>query len=320
MCLPRIASIILLFILPSLVEAQTHFDFHQMAQLSKKQLDYSSAIKMMNKALELAPDECEYYVERGHIYLGLEKNKKAYQDFKTAMRLDSMDVEPWIGKSLCHIYNDELDSALMVAHIAYILAESQYQRARAGSLLGEVFMSKHQEIKAFEYFSESLQLDTTNNRGYKKAALIAMRKSDFEQAESLLQKALVNDSRDLEILINLAYTYNHLEFYRQSVEYCNMALTFDPAHPLARSNRAFAYYRLGETERALEDINQSIRSNKSNPVAHKYKGEILLAMENVETEKACKCFDKALDLGFNQGSESELAVLITAHCPELLED
>jgi tetratricopeptide (TPR) repeat protein len=290
-----------------------------MAKLSKQQLDYHSAVKMMNKAIELAPDECDYYIERGHIYLGLEKNKKAYEDFEAAMQIDSMDVEPWIGTSLCHMYNEELDSALMVAHIAYILAESQYEQARAGSLLGEVFLSKHQEIKAFEYFSESLQLDTTNNRGYKKAALIAMRQQDFEQAEALLLKGLANDSRDLEILINLAYTYNNLEYYRQSVEYCNMALTFDPSEPLARSNRALAYFQLGETDRALEDINQSIRSDRTNPLAYKCKGEILLAMEG-EKSKACKCFDKAFDLGYDQAKESALTALVAAHCPEILED
>lgn len=299
--------------------AQTHFDFHQMAKLSMKQLDYNGAKRMMNKAIEMAPNQCEYYVERGHIYLGLDKNKKAGDDFEKAMSIDSMNVEPWIGKSLCHMYNQELDSALMVAHIAYILAESQYEQARAGSMLGEVFLSQEEDFKAFEYFSESLQLDTTNNRGFKKAALIAMKQEDFDQAESLLLKALRNDSRDLEILINLAYIYTKMEYFRQSLEYSNMALSFDPTQPVARSNRAYAYFHLGETERALEDINLSIRNDKSNPFAYKYKGEILLALED-EQEEACKCFDKAIDLGYDQANYKDLEELVAIHCTEKEKD
>jgi tetratricopeptide (TPR) repeat protein len=295
--------------------AQTHFEFHQMAKLSMKQLDYNGAARMMNKAIELEPSESKYFVERGHIYLGLEKEKKAYADFKSAMSLDSMSVEPWIGKSLCHMYKGELDSALMVAHIAYILAESQYEQARAGSTLGEVFMSKNEDLKAFEYFSESLQLDSTNNRSFKKAAQIAIRQEDFDQAESLLLKALKNDSRDLEVLINLAYTYNQLEYFRQSLEYCNMALSFDPTQPIARSNRAFAYFQLGETDRALEDINLSIRNNKFNPMAYLYKGEILLAIED-NKDQACKCFEKAKDLGFNTEKNKSLDELVAIHCSE----
>ena len=296
-------------------QAQMHYEFHQMAKLSKQQLDYSGAIRMMNKAIELAPDDETYYVERGHLYLGMEKNRKAMADFKSAMKLDSMNVEPWIGKSLCHLYNDELDSALMVAHIAFILAESQYEQARAGSLLGEVFLSKDEDARAFEYFSESLQLDTTNNRGFKKAAQIAINRDDFDTAESLLLKALTNDTRDLEILINLAYTYNNLEYFRQSLEFCNRALTFDPTQPIARSNRAFAYFQLGENERALEDINLSIRNDKSNPLAYQYKGEILLTMED-EKDKACKCFDKAIDLGYDPNKNIELKKLVANHCSE----
>jgi tetratricopeptide (TPR) repeat protein len=319
MYLIRTISFVLFLILYSNTEAQTHFDFFQMAKMSKTQLDYTGAVRMMNKAIEMAPDECDYYIERGHIYIGLDKNKKANKDFKTAMSIDSMDVEPWIGKSLCHMYNNELDSALMVAHIAYILAESQYEQARAGSLLGEVFLSKQEDAKAFEYFSESLQLDTTNNSGFKKAAQIAMKQGDFDQSESLLLKAFYNDPGDLEVLINLAYTYNKLEYFRQSLEYCNMALTFDPSEPLARSNRAYAYFQLGETERALEDINQSIRNDKSNPIAYMHKGEILLTMDD-EKNKACKCFDKAINLGYDQVKNKDLGELVAIHCSEEKED
>ena len=285
-----------------------------MAKLSKSQLDYNWAVKMMTKGIELAPENAEYYVERGHLYLGLEKNKKAKRDFERAMQIDRMSVEPWIGKSLCHLYKNELDSALMVAHIAYILAQTQYEQARAGSLLGEVLYNKDDNEEAFEYFSESLQLDTTNNRGFKKAARIAMKMGEFEQAESLLLKAMENDQRDLEILINLAYTYNHLNFYRQSLEYCNMALAYDPTEPLARSNRALAYLKLGQIDRALDDINQSIRSDNLNPLAYVYKGEILLNEENNEVEKACKCFDTAIKLGYDDQSDSSFQALVSEHC------
>jgi len=315
MTTPRFLNILFFLFSSFSCMAQTHFEFHQMAKLSLKQLDYKGASRMMSKAIELNPGESSYFVERGHIYLGLEKEKKAYDDFKVAMRLDSMSVEPWIGKSLCHMYQGELDSALMVAHIAYILAENQYEQARAGSTLGEVFLSKEDDLKALEYFSESLLLDSTNNRGFKKAAQIAIRQKDYDQAETLLLQALNNDPRDLEVLINLAYTYNQLEYYRQSLEYCNMALSFDPTQPIARSNRAYAYFQLGETERALEDINLSIRNNKSNPMAHMYKGEILLATED-EKDHACKCFEKAKKLGGYSEENKALEELVAIHCTE----
>jgi tetratricopeptide (TPR) repeat protein len=139
---PRSIFFLLFLILYAQMEAQMHFDFYQMAKMSKKNFDYCGAIRMLNKANEMAPNEGEYYVDRGHIYLGSEKTQKANQDFNTAMSIDSLDIEPWIGKSLCHTVNNELDAALVMAQVDYILAESQYEQARAGSLLGEAFLSK----------------------------------------------------------------------------------------------------------------------------------------------------------------------------------
>lgn len=294
-------------------KAQTDFEFHQMAKLAKAQLDYTGAVKMMSKAIDINP-KGEYYVERGHLYLGLEKNKKACDDFKTAMGIDSMGVEPYIGKSLCLMYQEQLDSALFIAHIAYILAQNRYEQARANSTLGEVFLSQEKDDKAFEYFSKSLQLDTANNRAFKKAAQIAIRQSEFETAESLLTRALVNDTKDLEILINLAYTYNQMEYFRQSIEYSNMALAFDPIQPLARSNRAYAYFNLDQLDRALEDINQSIRSDNRNALAYIYKGQILLKSEKVESDKACKCFDRAVELSIDQFTAENAHGLISENC------
>jgi tetratricopeptide (TPR) repeat protein len=314
MMLPRLLLfLITILLLGTNSRAQTDFEFHQMAKVAKSQLDYSGAVKMMSKAIDLNP-KGEYYVERGHLYLGLEKNRKAQNDFKTAMTIDSMSVEPYIGKSLCHMYKQELDSALFVAHIAYILAQNQYEQAKANSMLGEVLLSKDKDDQAFEYFSKSLQLDTTNNRGYKKAAQIAIKQGEYEAAEKLLLKALANDSKDLEILINLAYTYNKLEFFRQSIEYSNMALAFNPLQPLARSNRAFAYLNLGQNERALDDINQSIRSNNKNAIAYIYKGQILLKSEKEDPDKACKCFDKAYSLSADLTTDSNLKELMAQHC------
>jgi len=297
--------------------AQTDFEFHQMAKLSKAQLDYNSAVKMMSKAIDIAPANTEYYIERGHLYLGLEKNRKAKKDFNAALAIDSMNIEPWIGKSLCHLYKEELDSALMLAYIADILAETKFEQARAGSLIGEVLFTKNEDKAAFRYFNESLQLDTNNNSGFKKAALIALKYDDFNQAERLLLRAMHNDARDLEVLINLGYTYNNLGQFKLAIKHCNLALSYDPTHPFARSNRARAYFKLGQNKRALEDINLSLKNYGTNPTAYVYKGEILLDEGgNEETNKACKCFFTALNLGYNGGSDDDFQQMVAEHCSE----
>jgi tetratricopeptide (TPR) repeat protein len=292
---------------------QTHPEYFQMALLAKNQIDYQGACKMLSKAIEIAPNEEKYYLERGEIYLGLEKYDKALDDFNAALRIDSMDVDPWIGRSMYYLYLQEPDSALREASIAHILADHKYTRAKASSALGEIYHSMGEDSTALAYFSESLILDTTNTKGYKKAALICLENENYKTAENYLRKAHANDPGDMEILINLAYVYNQLTYYRQAVEYCNLALAFDPNHPLALNNRAVAYFNLDEQERALDDIDDSIRQDKSNPLSYRYKAEILLAL-NERYRKVCKCLEKAKRLGYTALYDFEVDHLIAEHC------
>lgn len=307
-----LTSLIIFFACISSV-AQTHPEYYQMALLAKKQIDYSGACKMLSKAIELAPDEQKYFLERGHVYLGLEKYENALEDFNAALRIDSMDVDPWIGRSKYFLYTEQPDSALREASIAHILADHKYNRAKASSAIGEIYLELDRDSLALDYLEKSLELDTTNNVAYKKAALICLKQDDLEGAESFLEKAYANDARDMEILINLAYTYNGLEYYRMAIEFANYALAFDPSQPLALSNRAYAYYHLEQTERALSDIDHAIKNDKHNALFYRYKAEILLALEE-EKKDACKCLHKAKKLGYAALYDSQVDDLMALNC------
>lgn len=293
--------------------AQTHPEYYQMATLAKAQVDYSGACKMLTKAIELAPYEEKYFLERGYVYLGLERYSKALDDFNSALRIDSMSVDPWIGRSKYFLYSEQPDSALMEASIAHILSDHKYSRAKATSALGEVYYHMGKDSLALAYFSESLLLDTTNTPGYKKAAEICLEREDFDLAKRYLLKAFSNDSKDLAILVNLAYTYNQLGYHREAIEYCNLALAFDPNQPLALSNRAFSYYHLEQRKRALEDINMSLKNDATNPLSYLYKAEILIALEE-SNKKACKCLEKAIKFGYTALYDLEAEQLQAQHC------
>ncbi len=89
---PRSIFFLLILILYAQMEAQTHFDFYQMAKMSKKNFDFCGAIRMLNKANDMSSNEREYYVDLGHIYIGPEKTNKPNQDFNKAMSIDSFDI------------------------------------------------------------------------------------------------------------------------------------------------------------------------------------------------------------------------------------
>ena len=304
----------MLCLLPFSILGQTAPEYYSMAKRAKSSFDYRGAEKFITKALEASPGNSEYLAFRGDVYLGLEKYKRAREDFETAMALDSMDADPWIGRSRYFLYIGMPDSALHDAQVALFFAESSYGEAKANSALGEVFMVLGDDSLAITHLEMGLALDTTNARAYKKIATLEIQRQNYESAKAHLEKGLKYDKQDLEILINLAYTSNNIGDYRDALEYSGLALSLDQNHPLALSNRAYAYLHLEQPEAALKSIDESIKNDRRNPMAYRYKGEILIALGKNISE-ACRCFDRAEKYGYTEMYDDKVARLKKEYCP-----
>ncbi len=309
------ALALLLFILVSIAPAylaQTAQEFHQVARQAQKKIDYTGAVKLLNKAIELEPVNQQYYYERGLLFLELEKPFKANNDFDTAIRLDSMYINAYLGKSAYFLSVSQVDSAMYMAQMASILSDDITTQSQAQSAIADVYLAAGKDSLALNYFTESLLIDSANVSGYKKAAAVLSRLHRYEEANNYLFKAYTYDQRDLEILINLAFTFNRIGYYREALEYVNLALELDPHHPMSLSNRAYAYLQIDKPDLALQDIKKSLANDKSNPMSYRYAGEIYLAKEN--TKKACKNFKKAQKLGYASAFDDEVENHMATHC------
>ncbi len=299
-------------VLPSKIFSQTAREYHLQAIRAKNNFDYRGAEKLISKALEKSPDNMEYLLLRGDINLGLERYLKAKSDFESAIALDSMAVDPWIGRGRYYLYTGSPDSALYNAYVASILAESAYSEARANTALGEVLVAVNDTTNAYRHLNKGLALDTSNTLALKLLATLEITNGDYKAAREHLENARLYDQWDLETLINLAYTCNKMEDYVHAVEYCNMALTLDNNHPLALSNRAYAYLQLNQVEAALKNINKSIRNDNRNALAYKYKALILLEQDKVSA--ACRSLRKAEKFGYSVQYNDEVQNLMAEHC------
>lgn len=269
----------------------------------------------MTKAAKLEPENTAVLIERGNLQLLMERSKNAKKDFEAVIAIDSTHAGGWIGMSDYFRFKNELDTAMKCAELAQILAADGLELAKAKISLAEVYMAEGQDSVAAVHFMTSLELDSTNVGALKKMSYLLADQGRYDEANSYLMQAYFYDRFDLEILVNLAYTFNKVEFYYEAIEYANYALDLDPQHPLILSNRAYAYLNSGQEERALQDIKRSLTNDGSNPMALRYEGEIYVAMKDVT--KACKSFKKAEKFGYAEiYNDNEVATLLQQHCTE----
>jgi tetratricopeptide (TPR) repeat protein len=278
--------------------AQTAEEYSNMAMKAITVMDYSSAVKILNKGLSEDPGNFEMLLARGNVFLEMEKYDKARADFDAVLHLDSNVVDANLGLSKYYRFTNRPDSAIYFALRGVSISPDNFQRSRSKIYLAEGYRAYSRDSLALVYLREGLGDDSTNVSGYKQAADISISNGDFEAAYQYLQLANIYLLDDMENLINLAYVANMLEYNREALEYCNQALNLDPQQPLALSNRANAYLQLNQLELAEGDIQKSLTNYKSNPMAHRIAGEIYYAQG--KESKACKHFRDAKKLGYTE--------------------
>jgi len=87
-----------------------------------------------------------------------------------------------------------------------------------------------------------------------------------------------------------------------------MAIEVDPLYSFPYNNRGFAYLKLGELDKAIEDINHSIKLDPDNSYA--YKNRALCYLEYKDKEAALVDLKLAWALGFEEKYGNEVNNLI----------
>jgi len=157
------------------------------------------------------------------------------------------------------------------------------------------------------------------NRGADKSAL-----GDFKGAIEDYMKVVTLDPKNTLALFNIGNNYKRLGDYQSAVIYYNKAFEtkggegiyidftpntfvdldkFDvPGHQISYE-RAIAFYQLDSLNRASTDFQHSISNDFMTADCYQRIGYIYVSRG--QKEKACECFQKAIDLG-NKDAESDI--------------
>ena len=155
---------------------------------------------------------------------------------------------------------------------------------------------------------------------------------DPDHVRALLERgaahAIAGDTaaarRDMDRAVELAprdpVAWNSRGFYvhaaegrhAEAIKDYDRAIKFDPNYSFAFNNRGWSLFQLGETDKALKNINLADRKRPGNPFVHRNLG--LIAMAQGDTAQACLQFDQALRHDFTALHGDEVQTLMRLHC------
>ena len=310
----RMAALLVLSLaMPFALEAQGADYYMAEAKSALQYFEYGKALKWMKKAIKEEPENADLLVQRSRLYLEMEKSKKAKKDLDAAFELDSMHAEAWIGLGNYYRAKEKLDTAKQIIKVALSLADESNVMAMAHNAKAEILVIEGEDSLALYHFEEAVKLDTAYIRPLKGSAMLLSKMDRHAEANVRLIRAYSYDRFDLEILVNIAYTFNQIGRYDDALDFSNYALELDPRHPITLNNRAFAHKELEMLEEALSDIKRSLANDGTNPLTYRYAGDIYALKK--DDDKACKHYKQAEKYGYSEAFGVDLEEIISKHCP-----
>ena len=223
--------------------------------------DYSKGSEILEKAVELDPENTSCHISLALAYQELGNNDLALEQYAI------------VFKQLPNLHSIRLDYANLLAD-----------------------MKKNAEaIEQYKIYSQNYPTDA---RAYKNMAIVYKRMNDLDSAIANFEKTLAIKSDDTDVKKDLAECYHAKKDYISALKYYDEVLKVKPDDLEAKTNKAFALHALDQYDEAIA-LYEEVLSIKSNPTVDSNLTKAIVAQGFVSLNaknysKASEYFQKAV--------------------------
>ena len=238
--------------------------------------------------------ELDLRVDESYYYLGqiaeVENDPAAAMRYYTEVRKGSNYIDAQIRIAAMLAEQGDIDAAR--ARLQNISAPTLDVELRLFLAEGEILRSVNRYEEAYEVYSLALQQMQDNSQLLYARALTAERLGRIDDAINDLTVIVQNEPNNAEALNALGYTL--VDMTARIVEgkqYIEKALRLKPNDPAILDSMGWAYYRLGEHEKALRYLQHAFDKLKDPEIAA-HLGEVLWVLG--DKKRAREIWDEAL--------------------------
>lgn len=196
----------------------------KMAELYHVVTEFEKSAELVDKVLELAPENAEAHFLKGMLMRdALGDTTRALEWFQKAIDLDPEYVE---ALDMCGVLYSAMGNPLAVG-----------------------------------YFNRLIELDPNNKVSYYNRGMYFLGAQQWNGALEDFSKCVLLDPRDIESYFNLGYIHLQLQMPSEAREYFNQALQIQPINHRALYGRGYCYELLGDLPNAEKDYRQALSYN-----------------------------------------------------------
>jgi len=252
------------------------------ADIYKNMNDFSSAIGVYDKLIRKNED-ASYFLQRGKLYMYLDLAKKAEEDFVKAVEMDK-NLEAALLLSDIYLRENQNKKAIKYLQIA--------QEKHPGLILpelklAELYMESNRYEEALKYYSQIVDKVSGERKIYvlKQMGKIYLKQNKYKKVIDVLKKAYSLGSEDTQSAFYIAVAYEALGEYDKAEEYYKETLKIRSDYTQAKKRLAFVYLNQENYDKALEvlsDVSKVYRDvdfYRIKSAIYERKGELERAVE-----------------------------------------
>ena len=233
-------------------------------------------------------------VNDAYFYLGqaaeMQGNSEAAMQNYTEVRDGANYIDAQIRIAALLAAQGDVEAAR--AHLQNISAPTLDVELRLFLAEGEILRNANLFKEAYEVYSLALQQMPGNSQLLYARALTAEKMGRIDQAVADLELMVKNEPNNAEALNALGYTLVDMTHrIKEGKQYIEKAMKLKPGDPAILDSMGWAYYRLGQHNKALQYLQQAFDKLKDPEIAA-HLGEVLWVLG--KKEQARQIWDEAL--------------------------
>lgn len=231
---------------------------HLLGVIQLQRGDCDEAIRLIDKAIDAAPGNAEYYSNRGAAYFTKGDAATAEENFRRAVELDP-------------------------------------NHAESCSNLATLLKDKGELSRALELYKTAHRVLPQAGKYVKRIADMVLESSDFNEATEWFQKLVELEPDNAEAHNNLGYCYERLDDDKNAAVHYRRAVEMIPDAPELNNNLGSVLRRLGEIDEADVFFKRALEAPAD---AWQHASNLAGTLVNIgDFEKALEMYEKIIESG-----------------------
>lgn len=282
-------------LITNLLSAQSFFE---RGTASFNQNDFKQAVTWFSWSIKADSTDAIRYYNRGNAWRNLEQNRKAYEDFRHAVQLDSANGDAHFMLGLTAYNLGEYWLSIDYNSKALSLGNSYGSQALLNRAQAHIQLVLNE--KALEDYALIIKLKDANliNAHFNRAQLY-MRMNDKKSALDDYKKVVELNPKNIQLTWDIGRVSYEIEEYADALTYYSRAMDqIEKPEAQVYMIRGEVFEKLEHYEAAIEDYTRVIEMNPNWAQAHYSRGQAKARMG--DKDSACVDWKKASELGHDE--------------------